>query len=130
MKIIDRQAPQGDVLFTLVTAIPAGAKPVELSGNQVIVAHSETGHHHVAEARRAGCDTALPVAEHVVLFQDPMTPLVVYLQVKGRAVVDMVHLRDFDTHETLRLDAGPPDSIWEIRRQREYDPAQERRVQD
>jgi hypothetical protein len=69
-------------------------------------------------------------AADVVLFEHPENALISYLQLRGRATVDVLHLRDFDTHETLRLDAGSSDSVWEIRRQREYDPVQERRVMD
>lgn len=70
------------------------------------------------------------MAEEVLLFADGINPLIGYLQVRGRAALDVLHLRDFETHETLRLDAGSVDSVWEIRRQREWDPIQERKVMD
>jgi len=89
-------------------------------GEELIIAHSETGHHHVIDRPDA----------RVQLFAHPTNPLVSYLQLRGRAVVDIVHLRDFDTHEAQRLDAGKEDSVWEVRRQREYDPIHERMVTD
>jgi hypothetical protein len=119
MKTVNRFGAQGDVVFILRSALPKEAKPAEYT-RELVVAHSETGHHHVIDRPDA----------HVALFNDPTNALVSYLQLKGRAVADVIHLRDFDTHETLRLDAGSADSVWEIRRQREWNPAEERRVQD
>jgi len=119
MKTVHRFGAQGDVIFIKREALPKDAKPVEY-GKELIVAHSKTGHHHVI-------DRPTPA---VALFADATNPLISYLQIKGRAVADVVHLRDFDAHETIRLDAGKDDSVWEIRRQREYDPVAERRVMD
>lgn len=120
MKTVTKFGAQGDVIFILREALPKSATPVEY-GKELVVAHSETGHHHVIDR---------PVAKEVLFFADSTTPFITYLQLKGRAVADVVHLRDFDTHETIRLDAGSPESVWEIRRQREYDPAAERMVID
>ena len=39
---------------------------------------------------------------------------------------DVVHLRDFHTHETVRLPRG----VYEVRRQEEYTPQGWRRVAD
>lgn len=102
MKIIEKVGAQGDVFFTRVAEVPAGAHQKDGSGaGRVIVAHSETGHHHVA------------AAENMRLY-GTADPMVMFLDVKSPHA-DIVHERDFDTHETLRLPAG----VWEVRRQRE-----------
>lgn len=103
---------QGDVAFVRVSEIPAGAKLLGKVGGRIIVAHSETGHHHVA------------VAEKIRLFgvDDPM---VCYLSNESE-YADIVHERSFDTHETVRLLGG----CWKIIRQRESAPEGWRMVQD
>ena len=111
MKTVEKMAAQGDVLFQRIDEIPKGAK-VEKASGKIVVAHSETGHHHAIE-RRLG----------VVHFRSA-DPLVSYLDVPKHA--DVVHLRVFDTHETLRLTKGK----WAVRRQREMTPEGWRRVED
>lgn len=118
MKIVHQFGAQGDVVFIRVAKLPKDATPVEY-GHELVIAHSETGHHHVIERPDAS----------IMLFNTP-NPLISYLQLRGRAVADVVHLRDFDTHESLRLEAEAPDSTWEIRRQREWDNAAARQVND
>lgn len=100
---------QGDIMLTRVAKLPADAKPQK--GN--IVAHSETGHHHVAERAKV---FTVPDGETL------------YLQALGKSV-DVVHKRNYDTHETLRLQ-GEPGQVWKIRRQREHTPEGWRRVAD
>jgi hypothetical protein len=119
MKTVHRFGAQGDVVFIQRKAVPKGAKPIEY-GKALVVAHSETGHHHIIDRPDAT----------MALFADATDPLISYLQLRGRAIADVVHLRDFDTHETIRLDAGSPDSVWEVRRQREWTPERERAVND
>jgi hypothetical protein len=113
MKLVTTMAAQGDVLFRKVNNLPDGAKATKRS-TSVTVAHSETGHDHVA----------VSVGDWLHWFAHPTDPLVSYLRVDTKA--DIVHKRDFDTHETFRLDAG----IWEIRRQREWAPEGWRLVAD
>jgi len=103
MKNVTIQAFQGDVMFRKRTApIPTDAK--QQATEEIIVAHSETGHHHVAEAT--------------------MDPRLSFLSVPKYA--DIVHKRDFDTHETIRLDAGD----WDVVRQKEWFPEGVRTVAD
>lgn len=113
MKTIERGSVgpvfQGDIMITRVDSMPKSAKPAKTN----IIAHSETGHHHVAErAKVFACD-------------DGMT---LYMRAIGKSV-DVVHQRPFDTHETLALLAEPGD-IFKIRRQREYVPEGWRMVAD
>jgi hypothetical protein len=118
MKTIKKTAAQGDVLFRRVDALPSEAKTSK-TGASFVVAHSETGHHHVATVSRGG----------VAMLYDTPSPLVSFIRV-GRGVhVDIVHQRPHDTHETVRL-LGDEGAIWEIRRQREHTPEGWRRVQD
>jgi hypothetical protein len=100
---VRKMAAQGDVLFRCIHALPADAIEVRFA-DRLVVAHSETGHHHHA------------VGEEVRLFEKATRdPLVCYLRIDGD-FADIVHDRSFHTHETLRLAPG----IWEVRRQREW----------
>lgn len=109
MKTVKKLGFQGDVAFLKVDALPEGAAPEKTKG-PVVVAHSETGHHHVVEGRL------------VKLFRvDAMT---CYLRLDAPA--EVVHQRPFDTHETLKLGKG----VWQVRRQREWTPEGWRRVED
>lgn len=115
MKEIHRMGAQGDVVFRKVDAVPPGfeaSKPCE----SVIVAHSETGHHHALDG--AG----------VKLFEGK-DPLRCYLMLESVTHADVVHHRPYDTHETVRLGGGIG-SVYEVIRQREYTPEGWRRVED
>ena len=117
MKIVDKsvkQVRQGDCLLTRVDSIPESAKRASPENGRFIVAHSETGHHHVV-AERPG----------VELFNTE-NPLVSYLRVIEQTETTLEHLRSFDTHEAYLLKGG----CYEIRRQQEFTPAGWRRVQD
>ena len=112
MKTIRNTAAQGDVLFRRVESIPADAKERERRG-PLVVAHSETGHHHVIQT------------PDVSLF-DTADPLVSYVRIDG-GFADVDHLRPFDTHETLRLLSDPKHpTFFELRRQREHVPEPQR----
>lgn len=109
---VRKMAAQGDVLFLRVAAIPADAKLDETRG-PIVVAHSETGHHHSIDASGAR------------LYRLESDPLICYLQLATD--VEVVHHRPFDTHAPLIL-SGP--GVFEVRRQREYVPGGWRRVED
>jgi hypothetical protein len=112
-KTFDKQAAQGDILVTRVDSIPEEGlvKQKGTNGNH-IVAHSETGHHHV-------------VAERAVdLYQSSNDEFVMWLVVKEPTSLD--HHRSFDTHAPISLDPGN----YRINRQREYTPEGFRKVQD
>ncbi len=106
------QAAQGDVAITRVTEMPEGLVINKIEGGVHIVAHSETGHHHVVEAAAA------------VMYDEPENDLVSYLVVEDSA--QLTHTRTYDTHETIALDKG----VYRINRQREYTPEGYRRVAD
>lgn len=113
MKTVENQGAQGDVLFRRIDKLPDGLVKQERGPEGLVVAHSETGHHHV-----------IPTETVAHYAQPAGDGLMSYLSVDTFA--DVVHLRPFDTHETVRLDAGN----WEVRRQREHTPEGWRRVED
>lgn len=116
MITVKRIAAQGDVLFRRVECISGDVVEQPRNG-PLIVAHSETGHHHVIESPDARLLTTLD-------------PLVCYLRLEG-PFADVMHQRPFDTHETLRLLGDESGSTYfEVRRQREHVPDGWRRVED
>ena len=110
-----KQGIQGDVCFTRVDELPEGLVPLQPEQGQIIVAHSETGHHHAFDADD----------EDVTVFEDPNNPLVAYVQVKGPGS-DLKHHRSYDTHETVNFTSG----LYKVNRQRESSPEGWRQVQD
>lgn len=98
MKIFTKDVPtarQGDVYLIRIGKLPSGIKPIQPSADgKYILAHSESGHNHVVEAK-----------PNVKYFSSD-DPLVNYLQVLD-ATDEMenflVHLRDYDTHETIKF---------------------------
>lgn len=118
MKTFENISAQGDVLFRRVEAIPASAVAVPASNGEVIVTHSETGHHHVMVLDREA-DT--PAVE---MFSANDNPLLAWLKVNRPTALE--HRRPHDTHEPIMFGPG----IYEIRRQREHAPEGWRRVAD
>ena len=104
-------AAQGDILLTALDALPEGLTR-RTGPEAAIVAHSETGHHHVARA--LGLE----------VWDDPADPLTCYL--RSSEPIDIVHLRDHDTHAPITMRAG----VVRVRRQREWTPEGWRRVED
>ena len=118
MKTFKNQAAQGDLLIRRIPALPAtGLKPLATENGNFIVAHSETGHHHVIAER--------PNVQ-VFTSEDPMISYLQVIQATEATEALMEHLRSYDTHETIQIPAG----IYELRRQREYTPEGWRKVQD
>ncbi len=113
MKIIEKQAAQGDVMFRRIEALPADARPEKSAGGAFVVAHSETGHNHIVMERPT-----------VKMFSG-MDEFQSYLVVEEKPA-EVEHQRSFDTHQSFALSPG----IWEVRRQREYTPEGFRRAAD
>lgn len=112
MITFDHCAAQGDLLITKIDRIPETAKPVNAEYGVHVVAHSETGHHHVVDANT------------VDYFDAANDAFVSYLRV--REPTDLQHLRSFDTHAPLHIQPGD----YQINRQREYTPEGFRRAAD
>ena len=110
--VTERPAFQGDLCIRRVAEIPANATLAAARDGVHILAHSETGHHHVIDANRAQ------------LLIDKTNEFISWLDVASEA--EIRHLRDFDTHESLAV----PPGRYEVRRQREYVPDGFRRAAD
>lgn len=110
--VTNRPSFQGDLCIRRIDKLPKGLKAAVAENGDYIVAHSETGHHHVVKERAAQ------------LLIDDTNAFISYLSVKEPCEIE--HLRDFDTHEPISLTPGD----YEIRRQREYVPEGFRRVED
>lgn len=112
MKTFEKCAAQGDVYFIRVSKMPENYVEVLPENGELIVTHSETGHHHVMNPTTAKMFRNPNNEYDAVLVVDRPTPL--------------NHKRSFDTHESIMFDAG----IYKVRRQREYTPEGYRRVAD
>lgn len=108
----NKPQPQGDILIVPVDSLPDGLREVEPVDGKHIVAHSETGHHHLLDARNAK------------LLQGD-DPNVCYLMVTGD-YADLVHDRPGQhPHDTVRITKQVT-----VYRQRETTPLGLRQVQD
>lgn len=113
MKTFKNCAAQGDMLLRRIENLPEGVKPINAENGNYVLAHSETGHHHVVRA------------DHTVKFYAHANDnLKAYLVVDN--TVEAVHMRRDHTHETIKIDKG----IYEVIRQREYIADGFRRAQD
>lgn len=130
MKTFNKQAAQGDMLIRVIDKLPDNVKLSETENGNFVLAHSETGHNHVVKAQKG-----------VEFYQNDNDPFVAYLVIDHKKVegdVQVKHLRDYDTHETISFFTGDTFSkvkdkvkkVYEIRRQREYTPEGFRRAQD
>ena len=115
---------QGDVFFVRRGVLPDGVilvkSPAQVQGT--IIAHSETGHHHVARGMQ--------------VFSNPSSPEIGYLVFKNLGgdtdaltrLPRIEHDRPVNAHRTFVLKG---EGVLEYRRQREYMPeGYEARVED
>lgn len=104
--VTNRPVAQGDILITPIGKIPKTVRAISPSGEYFVIAHSETGHHHVIDRTKAEVYEAADDAfiAYIRTFSDP---------------VEIKHLRSFDTHESYLLE---PNKVFQVRRQREYVP--------
>ena len=119
MKTFKKCAAQGDFVIRRIDKLPKDVVPVDPEKGKHIVAHSETGHHHVITAERV--KAYRPVDDKIFKM---------FLEIDrldGEEMPTIEHLRAFDTHEALQPDTP---GVFEIRRQREYQPEGWRRAQD
>lgn len=117
MKTFSKIAAQGDLLLRKIASLPKNVKALTAQNGVFVVAHSETGHNHVIDAK-----------PNVQWFAGENSE-VTYLQViEATDATETVlrHLRGHDTHEPIVIPAG----VFELRRQREYTPEGWRRVED
>jgi len=110
--VTTRPSFQGDLMIRRIDEIPAGLVEATPEGGNYIVAHSETGHHHVVKERAAQ------------MLIGKTNAFIAYLDVAEPVVLE--HLRSFGTHEPYLLAPGK----YEVRRQREHVPEGWRRAAD
>jgi hypothetical protein len=103
---------QGDIYIRRIDALPKNAVEVQPEGDHVIVAMSETSHHHLMERK------------HVKAYTLPDSIMDLLLVVDEPTVLE--HHRSFDTHEPILFEKG----TYHVRRQREYTPEGFRKVED
>lgn len=121
MKTFNRVAAQGEAYIMRLK--DGTIEGVELSpmiperDDVHIIAHSETGHHHVME--RSKVDVFVPKKK------DPNSAVgILYMIVKEPTSLD--HLRPYDTHESIMFAPGE----YKVTLQQEYTPEGYRRVAD
>ena len=102
-RVTNRPCAQGDILIIPIASIPEGVKPAEVVAGKYIVAHSETGHHHVIERTKAE------------VYEAADDSFIAYIKTLGDGA-EITHERSYHTHETLGLE---PNKTYQIRRQRE-----------
>lgn len=106
MKTFKTTAAQGEISITRIDTMPTDLREVQPNNGLFIVGHSETGHNHVMTMERAK-------------FFEPST------QPAGMRILyaildepkELVHQRDFDTHEPIKHEPG----MYEFRSGREFD---------
>jgi hypothetical protein len=97
------------VLLVQVPELPDEATTEPNSGALVLAEGEATGHAHVVRSRRASLHRLFDADER-------------YLVVEGTRPVALRH----EEHDPIAVPAG----VWEVRRQREYDPEGELWVSD
>ena len=112
MRTFKNFCAQGDVYFQRIAELPEGAVPTEKENGKVVVAHSETGHHHSFDGDTVTMYNLPDSIMECLLVVDQPTPL--------------IHERSHDTHEPIMFEPG----IYKGYRQREYTPEGFRRVED
>jgi hypothetical protein len=129
--IRDGITAQGDLLIVNIALLPTvhdGWEVVHSPNNRHVVAHSETGHHHILGAYTPPASLLAHMAAPVLL-RDPKAAdreMVSVVKVPDDSLGEIVHMRDFDTHETHIL----PPGNWVLLRQGRPTPEGWKKVQD
>lgn len=101
---------QGEVLFWMKKYAPKAIKnglaklknmqELKLENGQLILGHSETGHHHVLEP----VNKAIHISKAAQALIDSTNDMLVDLKLLEPC--ELIHMRGFDTHKTVVLPAG------------------------
>lgn len=112
MKTFTKIAAQGEITIIRLGDAPANlpGSPMKAERGKFIVGHSETGHHHVIDAKGATV---------TVLERAPEGMRILHAILENPTSLD--HQRGHDTHESIELPAG----YYEFRIGREFDPYEE-----
>lgn len=105
---IGRPVAQGEVLIWMKKYAPEevlakigdGFEELKLEHGQMIIGHSETGHHHVLEP----VDKSVPISRAAKALIDSATDM--WMDLKLLEPCKLIHQRGFDTHKGLILPAG------------------------
>lgn len=112
---VTKLGAHGEITFIRVDALPDGFVSEQATNGEFVVAHSETGHHHVLEA---------PGVEYMPDREDAM---VAWVRIQNGDGAKLKHKRNNDTHRTLTIKPG----LYRINHAREEDILGEiRRVAD
>lgn len=113
MQTFKAVAAQGEITIRRIGTLskkqvmPGGFTEMKPEHGKFIIGHSETGHHHVLD-RTDGVDIA-------VMDAPPAGMRILHAILKNPT--SLVHLRDHDTHDPIRLEPGE----YEFRIAREFD---------
>lgn len=111
-KTFVQKGNQGDLRFIRVpsSAMPADARVAMKQNGLFVAGHSETGHHHVFDPTQA------------ILFETS-DPFVAYLVLEGVSDVTISHQKSGEhVHGPVTLKNPGVDWVWQVRRQREWQP--------
>lgn len=89
-----RAVRHGEVMIVPIDTLPQGVKQIE-HGREIIIGHSESGHHHVAVA---------VVGDDLTAYRSTGTDLNLYLRVMSQTKVE--HRKPSDQHEAKTLEPG------------------------
>jgi hypothetical protein len=114
-KTFKNQAAHGDVLLVRVNNLPTtGLLRQEPKGNTIVLAHSESGHHHYLQLEQV-TDAVHYRIEGVDPGSD--TPLQGYLEI----VVDTMEIRHDKAGPTSHTEFSLRPGVYQIRRHRTWD---------
>ena len=116
IRTFKKQAAQGDLFIKKIDKLPNNVKKVKPQEGMYIVAHSETGHHHVIVA-----DPGVELYE-----ENESDGMTLYMKVIDATEVTLKHLRGWDTHDPIGFTKG----IFKFRRARERIPEGWRKAAD
>lgn len=112
---VSKLGAHGEITFIRVDELPDGFVSEPATNGEFVVAHSETGHHHVLEA--AG----------VEYMPDKEDAMIAWVRIQNGDGAKLKHKRSNDTHRTLTIEPG----LYRINHAREEDILGEiRRVAD
>jgi hypothetical protein len=121
MKSFKNIAAQGDMMLIRIDVLPESVEPLAPDKGRFTLAHSETGHDHIVMERPNV--RVFKAMDELKALLDGKPAL--FLEVTDEPA-ELRHLRDFDTHESVKIEPG----VYEVRRQREYTPEGFRRAAD
>ena len=104
---MEHYARQGEVLILKTEGAMPDWPALAMENGNLIIGHSETGHHHVIERPEA-----------VKIVKKPDSGAMTILRMIVTEPTRVIHLRGHDTHAPVDLPPGD----YEIRGQVEYDP--------